>query len=121
MADLLVAHQEIPVGEKNLPVVIAQTDKLNIQRTGRRHVMADVEEVFKEPEEAESRASDFAAKEERDGTSQRHNQLHQSAAQNHQHIAEASFIRPGKNSKQRMARLVNGQISVIDEEKPGAV
>src|SRR5215470_9786716 len=107
LPDLLIMHEEVPVREKNLPVVIARAHQLNVQGAGRCHVVPYVKEILEKPEEAERHARDFTAKEERHRTGERHDQFQQRASENHQQVTEPGLVRPGKEGKERMTRFVN--------------
>ncbi len=77
------------------------------------HVGADIEEIFKEPEAAKSKAGGFAMKEEIGSTKKRHKQFAKRSPENHDGVAEPI--------EEKMPALVNDQINVIEKEKTAAV
>src|SRR6266446_5539580 len=112
-ADFLILSEQSPLAEKNLPIVLAGTDKG--QGLGARvgHVCANVRKVFKEPKAAESKAGRFPLPEEINCAQQRHKQLSKRAAENRDGIA--------KPTEEEVTTLVDDQIDEIQDEKPGAV
>ena len=112
MADLLVVEEEIPLGEEDFPVVIAGADKRESECAGIRHVGADVEKVFKEPECAEGHPGGFAAEKEIRGADERDNEFGECAAENHESLAE--------RAEEWVAGFVDHEIGVIEEEKVAA-
>src|SRR6266478_4855067 len=112
-ADFLILSEQSPLAEKNLPIVLAGTDKG--QGLGARvgHVCANVRKVFKEPKAAESKAGRFPLPEEINCAQQRHKQFGKRAAENHDGIAEPT--------EEEMSAFVDDQIDVIEDEKSGVV
>jgi hypothetical protein len=103
VADLLVVDEDVPVREEDFPVVLAGAYQSNIHGAGGGHVMADVEKILQEPEEAEGHAGNFAAEAEHDSAGKRNDEFKQRAAQNCQRVGETDLILVGKDSEQRPA------------------
>ena len=113
VADLDVVEEDVPLGEEDFPIVVAGADEGERECAGVSHVGADVEEVFEEPDGAESDAGGFAFDEEIREAGEWSDEFGEGAAENGQGVA--------KRAEERMAGFVNGEIGEIDDEKIGCV
>ena len=113
VADFLVVDQNPPLVEEESPVAFVGVDERKGGGAGVGHVGADVEEVFKEPEEREGEAVGLASEEKNRGTEERSEEFGEGAAEKHHGVAE--------RAEERMARFVDKEIGVVEEEETGIV
>src|SRR5271165_3325420 len=113
LTNLLVLHDQAPLPEQRIPVVLAATDQLEGFGAGVGHVHADVQKIFKEPETTERRRGNFALPEKITAQRQRRQQFAQSSSQNRNGVAEGA--------EKQVTAFMDHQIYVVEEKKLGGI
>ncbi len=112
-ADGSIVLQDSPLREQRAPIVFTAAKQRKRLIAGIRHVSANIRKVFEKPETAKGKTRGFASKEEIRRAEERHEELAEGSAENHQCFAEPS--------EKEMAAFVDNQIDVIEKEKTTAV
>ena len=113
VTDFLVVEKNAPLFEQDGPVAFVGIDERKDEGACVRHVCADVQEIFEEPEERESQAVGLALDEEEGRTQKRHEKFREGAAENHQCMAA--------ETEERVAGFMNREVGVIQEQEVGVV
>lgn len=109
MTDFLVVIEDAPLREEDRPVTLVGINEGKRQRARVRHVRADIEEIFEEPENGEGQAVSLAVIEKEGGAQRRNDEFAESAAENHERVT--------KPTEEWMAGFVDDEIGEVEEEE----
>jgi hypothetical protein len=108
-----IVLQDSPLPEQRAPIMLTAAKERERLIAGVGHVRANIRKVFEKPETAKDKSGGFASKEEIRRAQERHQELPEGSAKNHDGFAEPT--------EKQVPAFVNHQIDVIEKEKAAAV